>query len=635
MKTKRIFALLMTCCLILSLAACGIQAKASPMLDGIFPAIAGENGTVYESLFEVILDEQYDNYWNEKCASIVGQDAAEASAQMLKSSISRDIYGQEAIDVYARSGDMGFDCWYINGAKTFEFKGDQITTTLTDGTSSTHTYEYLGVYTVGEGETMEYGGQTIDPSFDCDVYKSADDAGEFTYFFLRDDTMEETYHIEFRYGSDLEQLQGYFVGSYAYWLCAGIDQETSEETIHNVIDLFITENLSVDSDGETAAATAFAADTGTEEDPYQIETVSQLSAFRDSVNDGSQGGYAGMYIQLTADLDMSGTGWMPIGTMEDMDNYTTMFLGNFDGSGHTISNLTYETENPTVGAGLFGINCGMVKNLTLENVTVTVTDGTSLAIGGVVGYNMGAVDSVTIKNVTVTGNNCTGGIVGGNMGPVSNCHAEDVEIIVIGDNDFSAGLVQDDIAECGGLIIGGGFGGTIDNCTARGTIRAEGNEPVGLGGIGGCLEMMDSITNCSATVTIETKNGGHAIGGLCGYAGTHSNPDIVLETEGFSTTNYPCVVDNCSVNVTMDIPGATHVGGLIGTGLYYFGEETAFVVTNCQVTGSINGAVTPGAVAGRAEGSSVDGCTYQIEVDGVLSEHPVGETTCMYESADQ
>ena len=185
------------------------------------------------------------------------------------------------------------------------------------------------------------------------------------------------------------------------------------------------------------------------------------------------------------------------------------------------------------------------------------------------------------------------------------------------------------------LIIGGGFGGTIDNCTASGTVRAEGNEPVGLGGIGGCLEMMDSITNCSAEVTIETTGGGHAIGGLCGYAGTHSNPDICLETEGFSTTNYPCVVDGCSVQVIMKVPEATHVGGLIGTGLYYYGEETAFAVTNCQVSGSIDGAVTPGTVAGRAEGCTVDGCTYQIEADGVPAENPVGETSCMYESADQ
>lgn len=244
MRTKRFFAFLMMCCLAFSLAACGNQTDADQELEGIFPAIAGEKGTTYQSLFGVILDEQYDAYWNEKCASIVGDEAAEASAQALKSSISRDIYGQEAIGTYAAIRRHGIDCWYINDAETFEFKGNQVTTTLTDGTSSTHTYEYLGVYKVGEGETMEYGGQTIDPSFDCDVYKSTDDAGEFTYFFPRDDTMEETYHIEFRYGSDLEQLQGYFVGDYAYWLSAGIDTEAGEGTIHNVIDLFITENLS-------------------------------------------------------------------------------------------------------------------------------------------------------------------------------------------------------------------------------------------------------------------------------------------------------------------------------------------------------------------------------------------------------
>lgn len=243
MRTKRFIAFLMMCCLMLLTAACGNQTNASEQLEGIFPAIAGEKGTTYQSLFEVILDEQYDAYWNEKCASIVGEETAEASAEALKSYISCDIYGQEAIDTYAQSGEMGFDCWYINDAKTFEFEGNQITTTLTDGTSSTHTYEYLGVYKIGEGETMEYGGQTIDPSFECDVYKSTDDAGEFTYFFLRDDTMEETYHIEFRYGSDLEQLQGYFVGNYAYWLSAGIDTEADEEMIHNVIDLFVTENL--------------------------------------------------------------------------------------------------------------------------------------------------------------------------------------------------------------------------------------------------------------------------------------------------------------------------------------------------------------------------------------------------------
>lgn len=87
-----------------------------------------------------------------------------------------DIYGQKAVDATTSPELVGFDCWYINGAKTFTFSGDTATITLTDGSSQTHTYTYLGQYKVGDGETMVYNGQEIDPSFACDVYQSTDDA---------------------------------------------------------------------------------------------------------------------------------------------------------------------------------------------------------------------------------------------------------------------------------------------------------------------------------------------------------------------------------------------------------------------------------------------------------------------------
>ena len=140
---------------------------------------------------------------------------------------------------------------------------------------------------------------------------------------------------------------------------------------------------------------------------------------------------------MTGDFDLTGIDWEPIGNMNDMENHSTLFLGSFDGGDHTISNLKYESDKYNCGAGLFGVNCGEVKNLTVENAEVTVTDGTSLAIGGVVGYNMGSVYHVTLKgNSVITGNNCTGGIVGGNNNSVTNCSAENVTVIVIGDNEF-------------------------------------------------------------------------------------------------------------------------------------------------------------------------------------------------------
>lgn len=220
------------------------ESAAEPGYTGIWPEIAGENSTSYDNLFDVILDDQYSYIWEKYCNAVVGEDNGGAVAASLKGSISSPYYGQEAIDHIAETGAASFDCWYINDAAEFTFNADQTAAIkLTDGTESTHTYEYIGQYTVGSGETLNWGGVEMDPSFPCDVYKSADEAGEFNYFFFRDDTMASTYHIEFRYGSDLENLQGYFKGKYAYWLSAGISADADEKTIDDVISLFCLENM--------------------------------------------------------------------------------------------------------------------------------------------------------------------------------------------------------------------------------------------------------------------------------------------------------------------------------------------------------------------------------------------------------
>ena len=57
------------------------------------------------------------------------------------------------------------------------------------------------------------------------------------------DTPESTYHIEFRYGSDIDALSSYNEGAYAYWLAAGIPADYDEQMVENVIDLFVRENL--------------------------------------------------------------------------------------------------------------------------------------------------------------------------------------------------------------------------------------------------------------------------------------------------------------------------------------------------------------------------------------------------------
>lgn len=275
-KRTRLAALLLALCLALCLAACGgakepagtetptgpavTQPTEEPAAEpteepepepetepediGILADIAGENGTTYANLFTVILDESCDDIWLRKAAAIVGEENAQENVDFLKGFISADIYGPEAVAAYQDAGYFMFDCWYINDVDSFRFDGLEITTKLTDGSEQTHSYEYLGSYNIGEGEKMVWGGQEMDAAFPVDVYKTADDAGEFTYFLFRDDTMQTTWHIEFRYGSDLDALLQYMEGPYAYWLSAGIDADADAETIDAVIDLFVTENLS-------------------------------------------------------------------------------------------------------------------------------------------------------------------------------------------------------------------------------------------------------------------------------------------------------------------------------------------------------------------------------------------------------
>ena len=627
---KKRFAITLALTMVLSLCACGAEnngsqtdtasqtTEAAKELTPADQLLEDVKGT-YDELFTVICDPQYDQIWLDKCEAIVGADMAEMCADMLKSACTGTLYGEDAVSAYANAESAQFDCYFINGVHQFVFDGSHISG-LDENGGEVFSHEYAYVKDFSLGGMM-----------DGYLYETSDEnAGEFRYFLMMPDTPGSTYHIEFRYGSDEDALAKYAEGTYAYWLAAGILADRDQTMIENVIGLFAEENLANMESTETEAESAEA---------IEIGTAEELVAFAKSVTDGSKGGYAGQTVVLTADIDCKDVEWTPIGTMnlDDMSDYSCMFQGVFDGQGHTISNVTFDSDYPICGAGIIGMNLGEVKNLTAENIQIHCTDTYSMAIGGVVGYNMGEIHDVKLTGENeIAGVNATGGITGGSTNHVHDCEVDGTTIKVLGDNDFSDGrIIQCDIAECGGLIIGGSFGGTMENCTAKGKIIAEGNEPVGLGGIAGCLEMMDSVTDCTADVEIVTKKGGHAIGGLCGYSGTHSVGDIALATEGVETHEYPGIIKNCDVTVKMDVPGATHVGGLIGTGLYYYGEETAFKVVDCKVNGEIVGAVTPGAVAGRAEHSVIESCDAAVTLDGEALTDEIGKTDTMYESADQ
>lgn len=125
------------------------------------------------------------------------------------------------------------------------------------------------------------------------VYETADeDAGEFRYFVLLPDTPATTYHIKFRYGSNLDALADYAAGPYAYWPAAGIPADSDDKMIENVIRLFDEENLAGAGQAEKSAEAG---------EMIEISTAEELQVFAKSVPGGSKDGCKGTTVLLISD----------------------------------------------------------------------------------------------------------------------------------------------------------------------------------------------------------------------------------------------------------------------------------------------------------------------------------------------
>lgn len=188
----------------------------------------------YVSFFDTVATAEYDQVWLDACIKFGGEENAEATAQALKSVCMGELYGEEAVAAFAgkEPEEMQFNCSFLGGVEQFTFDGNTFSGVDKDGkTVFSHKYSY-------EGQNDSLG-------MDMAVYKSEDaDSGEFTYFLLAPDTNEETFHIEFRYGSDLDALSQMMTGPYAYWLSAGVSATDTLEYATKAVNLFCEENLS-------------------------------------------------------------------------------------------------------------------------------------------------------------------------------------------------------------------------------------------------------------------------------------------------------------------------------------------------------------------------------------------------------
>ena len=126
------------------------------------------------------------------------------------------------------------------------------------------------------------------------------------------------------------------------------------------------------------AEPAFSGGSGTSADPYLISTKDDLVMLAKFVNE--QGGGEGRYYKQTADIDLAGVDWVPIGkgvSDDDADEGLT-FSSNYDGGNHSISNAVSKgiknNDKGWIMSGIFGmVYNGSVKNLHVKNSKFTAS----------------------------------------------------------------------------------------------------------------------------------------------------------------------------------------------------------------------------------------------------------------------
>ena len=229
---------------------------------------------------------------------------------------------------------------------------------------------------------------------------------------------------------------------------------------------------------------------------YTVYNANGLMNIAELVN----GGKSDINITLTADIDLTGKGWTPIGT-----DYDKSYKGTFDGGGHTITGLTFTTNDQH--AGLFGYlnRAGTVKNVVMEGVQITSNQIYGGSIGGVVGFSWGTIENCSVSG-SVSGTVYVGGVVGDQIGgSITGCS--------------SSATVKGTI-KVGGVAGQTIFGATLTACYATGNVIIEIDRTQNISG-GGLVGFNDGISllSCYATgnVTSTGSSTGHVhIGGFLG-----------------------------------------------------------------------------------------------------------------------
>lgn len=268
-------------------------------------------------------------------------------------------------------------------------------------------------------------------------------------------------------------------------------------------------------------APSFGGGAGTQEYPWLITSKEDLIALAVFLNSGKAesfdteaagiGNCHGYYFKQTADIDLTGVTWEPIGY-----SGSYYFAGNYDGDGHSIKNAISTGKVDPDGfatAGIFGwVAFGSVKNLHVKNANFVATGQNNYSyVGGIAGVCYGSsiincsVVNSFLESKRNNNNNCVGSIVGYSTGGTfEKCAAENNQVKTMAYGGGFVGEVDDDPKYGAGTS-------TFTNCyTANCSVSSKTDDVQGTSFAGGFVgEMTDSaltVKNCyvyRATLSTE------------------------------------------------------------------------------------------------------------------------------------
>lgn len=222
----------------------------------------------------------------------------------------------------------------------------------------------------------------------------------------------------------------------------------------------------------------------------------------------------GITVELTADLDLSGSDFTPV----------PIFQGTFHGNGHTISGFSFEKKGSKTGLFRTLTASAVVEDLTVEGDLAP--QGSASQAGLLVGENYGTVSRCAARG-SVSGQEDIGGLVGlnGESGCIQSC--------------TSAASVTG-VTNVGGIA--GQNLGTVENSSNTGEINTQADQetPTSVGGIAGLSR--GTIRGCTNSGAVGYQHVGYNMGGIVGLQSGE--------------------ISNCSN--TAPIQGRKDVGGIAG-----------------------------------------------------------------------